>query len=226
MCILVRWTVAAALASAAILGLTVTKTTTKSIFQGTPVEMVTLKNKNGLELRAIAYGGTITSLKVPDRAGTLADIVLGFDDPAQYWADPPPPFFGAIIGRYGNRVAKGRFLLDGRTFTLATNNGPNHLHGGNRGFDKQLWTLTTKDAPQGASAIFTRTRGRWSARSVSIEMRMTVPVACDTPFHVCQARPSTRASATTAIPPASALRRTMVIIASNCGEGRAARRTP
>jgi aldose 1-epimerase len=156
MCVLVRWTVAAALASAAILGLTVTKTTTKAILQGTPVEMVTLKNKNGLELRAIAYGGTITSLKVPDRAGTLADIVLGFDDPAQYWADPPPPFFGAIIGRYGNRIAKGRFLLDGRTFTLATNNGPNHLHGGNKGFDKQLWTLTTKDAPQGASAIFTR----------------------------------------------------------------------
>ncbi|HYT76223.1 MAG TPA: aldose epimerase family protein [Vicinamibacterales bacterium] len=154
---LVRWTVAAALAVTAMTGLTATKTTTKAIFQGKPVEMVTLKNKNGIELRAIAYGGTITSLRVPDRSGAVADIVLGFDDPAQYWADPPPPFFGAIIGRYGNRIAKGRFVLDGKTFTLATNNGPNHLHGGDKGFDKRLWSLTTEESQQGSSAVFTRT---------------------------------------------------------------------
>ena len=146
-----------AAASAVAFGLTVTKTTTKSTYQGKAIEQVTLKNKNGVELTAISYGGIITSLKVPDRAGTLADIVLGFDKPDSYWADPPPPFFGAIIGRYGNRIAKGKFSLNGKTYTLATNNGPNHLHGGNKGFDKQLWTIATKDSPAGSSAIFTRT---------------------------------------------------------------------
>jgi aldose 1-epimerase len=147
----------AAIISTAALGMTVTKTTTKSTYQGTPIETVTLKNKNGIELTAMSYGGIIMSLKVPDRAGHLADIVLGFDKPESYWADPPPPFFGAIIGRYGNRIAKGKFTLDGKAYTLATNNGPNSLHGGNKGFDKQLWTITTKDSPEGSSAIFTRT---------------------------------------------------------------------
>jgi aldose 1-epimerase len=146
-----------AAASAVAFGLTVTKTTTKSTYQGKAIEQVTLKNKNGVELTAISYGGIITSLKVPDRAGKLADVVLGFDKPDSYWADPPPPFFGAIIGRYGNRIAKGKFALNGKTYTLATNNGPNHLHGGNKGYDKQLWTITTKDSPAGSSAIFTRT---------------------------------------------------------------------
>jgi aldose 1-epimerase len=157
MFILLRCTGALAIASAVALGLTVTKTTTKSIYQGKPIDMVTLKNKNGIELTAISYGGIITSLKVPDRAGKLADIVLGFDKPESYWADPPPPFFGAIIGRYGNRIAKGKFSLGGKTYTLATNNGPNHLHGGNKGFDKQVWTIATKESPAGSSAIFTRT---------------------------------------------------------------------
>jgi aldose 1-epimerase len=135
----------------------VTKTTTKAVFQGKPVEAVTLKNGHGLEVQAISYGAIITSIKVPDRAGKTADVVLGFDQPDQYWADPPPPYFGAIVGRYGNRIAKGKFSLDGKTYTLATNNGVNHLHGGNKGFDKVLWAITTKDSPEGSSAIFTRT---------------------------------------------------------------------
>jgi aldose 1-epimerase len=154
---LLRCTGVAAIASTVAFGMTVTKTTTQSTYQGKPIEMVTLKNKSGIELTAISYGGIITSLKVPDRAGTFADVVLGFDKLENYWADPPPPFFGAIIGRYGNRIAKGKFTLGGKTYTLATNNGPNHLHGGNKGFDKQLWTITTKDSPEGSSAIFTRT---------------------------------------------------------------------
>src|ERR1051326_6081592 len=154
---LLRCTGMVAAASAVAFGLTVTKTTTKSTYQGKAIEQVTLKNKNGVELTEISYGGIMTSLKVPDRAGTLADIVVGFDKPDSYWADPPPPFFGAIIGRYGNRIAKGKFSLNGKTYTLATNNGPNHLHGGNKGFDKQLWTIATKDSPAGSSAIFTRT---------------------------------------------------------------------
>jgi aldose 1-epimerase len=154
---LLRCTGIAAIASIVAFGMTVNKTTTKSTYQGKPVEMVTLKNKNGIELTAISYGGIITSLKVPDRAGKFADVVLGFDKLENYWADPPPPFFGAIVGRYGNRIAKGKFALGGKTYTLATNNGPNHLHGGNKGFDKQLWTIATKDSPDGSSAIFTRT---------------------------------------------------------------------
>ena len=148
---------AVALAGTVVLGASVTKTTTSSRFQGTPVDEVTLKNSHGVELHAISYGGIITSLKVPDRAGKPGDIVLGFDKPESYWADPPPPFFGAIVGRYGNRIGKGKFTLDGKPYSLATNNGVNHLHGGNKGFDKVLWAIATKDAPEGSQAIFSRT---------------------------------------------------------------------
>jgi aldose 1-epimerase len=105
---------------------------------GKAVERFTLTNAKGIELKAISYGGIITSLRVPDRTGRLDDIVLGFDSLDAYLKDDP--FFGAIIGRYGNRIAKGAFTLDGQTYKLAANNGPNHLHGGHMGFDKVLWT--------------------------------------------------------------------------------------
>src|SRR5258708_17628491 len=143
--------------SAGTLGSTVTRTTTNATFQDKPVEMVTLKNKHGMEVQAISYGGIITSVKVPDRAGTLADVVLGFDQSNQYFADPPPPFFGAIVGRYGNRIAKGPFALAGKKYPLVKNNGPNHLHGGTKGFDKVLWSVSTAQTPDPACAIFTRT---------------------------------------------------------------------
>ena len=130
---------------------------TKVLFQGKPIEVVTLKNASGMEVRAMSYGAIITSMKVPDRAGALADVVLGYDQPNQYWGDPPPPYFGAVVGRYGNRIANGAFTLDGKKYTLAKNNGPNHLHGGVKGFDKVLWSVATKNAPEGASAIFTYT---------------------------------------------------------------------
>jgi aldose 1-epimerase len=130
---------AALLACSVLVGSSVTKTTTKATFQGKPIEMATLKNARGVEIQAINYGAIITSLKVPDRSGTMADVVLGFDRPEQYWADPTPPYFGAIVGRYGNRIGKGQFILDGQTYRLATNNGPNHLHGGVKGFDKRVW---------------------------------------------------------------------------------------
>jgi len=106
---------------------------------GKPVERYTLTNANGIELKAMSYGGGITSLRVPDRSGKMDDIVLGFDRLDGYLKDPP--YFGAIIGRYGNRIGKGQFALDGKTYKLATNNGPNHLHGGNKGFDKVVWTV-------------------------------------------------------------------------------------
>ena len=120
---------------------------------GAAVESFTLRNAAGVEVRAISYGGIITFLRVPDRSGTFDDIVLGFDRLDGYLKDPP--FFGAIIGRYGNRIAKGQFTLDGATYELATNNGPNHLHGGNKGFDKVLWKA---EPVEGKNAVtFTRT---------------------------------------------------------------------
>jgi len=92
----------------------------------------------GIEVRTIPYGAIIVSLSAPDRRGRAADLVLGFDSFDAYPARSR--YFGAVVGRYANRIANGRFTLDGRTFTLATNNGPNHLHGGVKGFDKALWT--------------------------------------------------------------------------------------
>ena len=106
--------------------------------RGEAVSLYTLKNAHGMEAKVLDYGGIIVSLRVPDRNGRLDDVVLGFDSLGDY--ERGSPYFGAIIGRYGNRIARGRFTLDGRTYTLATNNGPNHLHGGVRGFDKVVWT--------------------------------------------------------------------------------------
>ena len=120
---------------------------------GKPVQQFTLTNARGLELKAISYGGIITSLRVPDRNGRLDDIVLGFENLDGYLKDHP--FFGAIVGRYGNRIGKGQFVLEGKTYKLATNNGPNHLHGGTKGFDKVLWTA---EPIAGSNAIaFSRT---------------------------------------------------------------------
>jgi aldose 1-epimerase len=118
---------------------------------GKTVEMFTLTNKNGVEVRAITYGGIITSLKTPDRTGAPADIVLGFNSLDGYLADHP--FFGAIIGRYGNRIGKGRFTIDGTEYTLATNNGPNHLHGGVKGFDKVVWQAEVMPPEPGKSKV-------------------------------------------------------------------------
>ena len=104
---------------------------------GTAVELYTLTNKNGLSAKITTYGTIITELHVPDRRGRLGDIVLGFDNLGQYLQKHP--YFGATVGRVANRIAKGRFTLDGVTYQLAVNNGPNHLHGGLVGFDKKVW---------------------------------------------------------------------------------------
>jgi aldose 1-epimerase len=97
----------------------------------------TLTNAHGLEVKAIDYGGIITSIRVPDRNGRIADIALGHETPEAYI--PNPAFLGAIIGRVGNRIANGAFTLDGKTYKLAQNNGTNALHGGVKGFDKVVW---------------------------------------------------------------------------------------
>lgn len=104
---------------------------------GTEVSLFTLTNQNGVTVKITNYGGIITSITTPDRAGKPGDVVLGFDSLGGYLGEHP--YFGALIGRYGNRIAKGKFTLDGTTYTLATNNGPNHLHGGLKGFDKVVW---------------------------------------------------------------------------------------
>ena len=153
----VRFAAAAALTATVAFASSVTKTPTKATYAGKPIDMVTLKNSHGMEVQAITYGAIITSIKVPDKTGKIADVVLGFDSPEPYWHEPTPPYFGAVVGRYGNRIAKGKFTLDGKTYTLAINNAPNSLHGGNKGFDKQVWDVTTKNGADGSSAVFSRT---------------------------------------------------------------------
>ena len=106
--------------------------------EGQPVDLYTLTNAKGSEARIMTYGGVVVSLKVPDRSGALGDVVAGFDNLEGYLT--PPPYFGAIIGRYGNRIGGGRFSLGGIEYQLAKNNGANHLHGGVRGFDKRVWS--------------------------------------------------------------------------------------
>jgi aldose 1-epimerase len=106
---------------------------------GKKVYLYTLTNKNGIQVKISNYGGTVTSWVTPDKNGNKSSIVLGFNNLKAY--QTPPPFFGATIGRYGNRIAKGKFTLDGKQYTLATNNGQNHLHGGNKGFDKVVWDV-------------------------------------------------------------------------------------
>jgi aldose 1-epimerase len=110
--------------------------------QGEAVDLYTITNARGTEVSITNYGGTITSLKVADKSGALADVVLGFESLEGYLQElylQENPYFGAIIGRYGNRIARGKFTLQGREYTLATNNGQNHLHGGVCGFDKVVW---------------------------------------------------------------------------------------
>ncbi|MGA2361542.1 MAG: aldose epimerase family protein [Candidatus Aminicenantales bacterium] len=104
---------------------------------GTAVDIYTLTNAHGIEARIMTYGAILVSLRLPDRKGKLEDVVLGFDDLAGYLG--AHPYFGAIVGRYANRVAKGRFTLNGVTYALAQNNNGNSLHGGLKGFDKVVW---------------------------------------------------------------------------------------
>ena len=105
-----------------------------------PVTKYTLENANGMQVSVINQGGIITEILAPDRDGNMADVALGFDSLGGYLGDYP--YFGAFIGRYGNRIAEGKFELDGEQYTLPVNNGPNSLHGGLRGFDKKYWTAT------------------------------------------------------------------------------------
>ena len=117
--------------------------------QGEKIESYKLKNQKGMEVDIMTYGGRITSLKVPNKAGVSEDVVLGFNNFEQYTKDNP--FFGALIGRYGNRIGKAKFSLDGVEYKLTANDGPNSLHGGPMGFDKVIWTA--EEAKGGADGV-------------------------------------------------------------------------
>jgi aldose 1-epimerase len=122
---------------------------------GTPVELYSFGNEGGVALRVSNYGGIIVSLHAPDRDGRLDDVVLGHDDVASYARSDA--YFGALVGRVGNRIASGRFTLDGETYQLATNDGGNHLHGGVRGFDKVTWKAEPFRRPGGAGLVLAYT---------------------------------------------------------------------
>jgi aldose 1-epimerase len=117
------------------------------------VDAYTLTNAHGIEVRVITYGAAIASLKTPDRAGQFKNIVLGFDTLEPYLAGVP--YFGAAVGRYANRIANGRFVLDGKTYSLPQNDGPNSLHGGTKGFDKRVWSAQPSQSPQGPELMLT-----------------------------------------------------------------------
>jgi aldose 1-epimerase len=116
--------------------------------EGTEIFLYQLENDKGMQMRVINYGGIIVSLTAPDKHGNYEDVVLGYDSLSAYEADQS--FFGALIGRYANRIAKGRFVLDGRVYNLSQNNMGNHLHGGNRGFHKVVWKVEPHSSAEGA----------------------------------------------------------------------------
>jgi aldose 1-epimerase len=119
---------------------------------GQVIDEYTLKNAKGMTVKIITRGGIITQLTAPDRNGVYEDVVVGYDSLSGY-EDTKTPYFGALIGRFGNRIAKGKFNLDGKTYTLATNNIGNHLHGGIKGFDKVVWTATPNAADTEGSSL-------------------------------------------------------------------------
>lgn len=118
---------------------------------GESVDKYSLINTNGMQVDVITYGGIITSWSASDKSGKYQNIVLGYDSLSQY--ERNNPYFGAIIGRYGNRIAKGKFSIDGQTYTLETNDNMNHLHGGTKGFDKVVWTVDDVSKDDNGSAI-------------------------------------------------------------------------
>ena len=129
---------------------------TKKLFgevDGKQVFQYTLTNKGGMTVKILNYGGIVTQIIVPGKDGDMADVALGYDSLHQYLEDTP--YFGALVGRYGNRIAHGKFNLEGQTYTLATNNGPNHLHGGLKGFDKVVWDATDFIEPTKTGVVLT-----------------------------------------------------------------------
>ncbi len=132
---------------------TVEKSNFGTLEDGTVIEAFTLRNVRGAMVKVITYGGTLTELWVPDKNGKLGDVVFGFDGLKGYLGSHP--YFGSTVGRYANRIAKGKFTLDGKEYTLAINNGPNSLHGGKIGFDRRVWKAEPLREPHAAAVRFT-----------------------------------------------------------------------
>jgi aldose 1-epimerase len=126
-----------------------------NLADGRNVEVVELSNAKGMSARIVTLGAAIQTLSVPDRHGKSTDIVLGYSTPAEYLAKPQ--FFGVTVGRYANRIARGKFVLDGKTYTLAVNDPPNHLHGGKQGFDQALWKLESVKGGSAATVVMSHT---------------------------------------------------------------------
>jgi len=134
--------------------ITVTRAPFGSLEDGTTIERFTIGNNSGVSVSVITWGGIVTNIEAPDRAGNSARIVLGFDDLDPYLARHP--YFGCITGRYCNRIANGKFSLDGETYTLKTNNDAHHLHGGEDGFDRQVWTAEIVEQDGAKGVAFSR----------------------------------------------------------------------
>lgn len=134
---------------------TISKAPFGTLPDGTAVDLFTMVNANGMEVRASNYGGIITALLVPDGSGKVSDVTLGLKSFDDYVKNPP--YFGAIIGRYGNRIAKGQFKIDDQTYKLPKNDGPNTLHGGVKGFDKVVWQAEPFEKEDSVGVIFTYT---------------------------------------------------------------------
>src|SRR5438552_752308 len=120
---------------------------------GRPVDLYTLSNKKGMEVTITDFGGIVVSLKAPDRTGKFEDVVLGYDSIDGYLTNKA--FFGALIGRYGNRIAHGKFVLNDKTYSLPKNDGDNTLHGGLEGFNKRLWIAKDVSGPKGPALELT-----------------------------------------------------------------------
>ena len=142
------------------------------------LELFALTNSSGTEIEVMNHGATVTALRVRDRDGKLDDVVLGFDDPLRYLE--PHPYFGGIVGRFGNRIARGRFRLDGEEHVLSCNNGPHHLHGGVVGFDRKIWTVEPKSTTGGKALVLRRT-------SAHAEEGYPGTLACEVTFTLTEA---------------------------------------
>ncbi|HEX4027075.1 MAG TPA: aldose epimerase family protein [Rhizomicrobium sp.] len=131
---------------------TATRAPFGALSDGTKVEAVTLTDGAGISARIMTLGATLQSLIVPDKSGHKDDVVLGYDTAPEYLSHPD--YFGASVGRYANRIAKGKFSLDGKTYTLAVNDGPNSLHGGLKGFEKRMWKIEQVSSGPEAKVVF------------------------------------------------------------------------
>lgn len=130
---------------------TITKKPFGQTADGKALSLYTLTNAHGAQVQITNFGGTITSIKVPDRSAKLGDVVLGYDSPANYAANKGGTYFGALIGRYANRIAKGHLVVNGKAYSLANNNKPNTLHGGTVGFNEKVWTAAPVPAKHGVA---------------------------------------------------------------------------